>query len=155
MNTKETVALALEKAKQNKTTTAVIAAVVIAAILYFFRDKIFAKNTNDQGDYIQTGASNSYKASTSSTSSTSNKGENAMLSNGSSGEEVKELQRLLNQKQRTTIPDKDSPLVLLHGAMQGSLLTEDGKFGSKTEQALYRWTNLTSITLAQARKALA
>ncbi|MGH1338721.1 MAG: peptidoglycan-binding domain-containing protein [Aureispira sp.] len=152
MNTKEAAALALEKAKQNKTMTAVIAAVILATLVYFFRDKIFTKNAVEKDEYIQTSPSTTSQPSR---SSSSNSGENNMLSKGSSGSDVKELQGLLNHKQRTTIPDKNSPLVLLHGAMQGSLLTEDGQFGAKTEQALYRWTNLTSITLAQARKALA
>lgn len=146
-----TKAQALDKIKQNKTITALVVVAVIAGLIYFFRDKLFKKAAVDNNSFIKT---TSASPSIPSSSSSSSSNDNTMLQRGSKGEQVKELQRLLNHKQSTTIPDANSQLFLLHGAMQGSLLEVDGVFGAKTEQSLQRWTGLTSITLAQARKAL-
>lgn len=143
-------AQALAKIKQNKTMTAIVVIAVLAGLIYFFRDKLFGKKAVANDSFIQTGSPSPSTTSNPSASS----GDNTMLQRGSKGEQVKELQRLLNHKQSTSIPDANSQLFLLHGAMQGSLLEVDGIFGAKTEQSLQRWTGLTSITLAQARKAL-
>lgn len=55
-----------------------------------------------------------------------------LLQNGSRGAEVAELQKLLNNKQKT------NPLVV------------DGIFGAKTENKLYSLTRFRSITLREA-----
>lgn len=142
----------LAKVKRRKFTTALVIVLLLAVLIYFFRDKLFAQKAVTNNSFIKTGISSNYQPSRPNSSSSSS--ENVMLKKGSKGDEVKELQRLLNHKQKTTIPKADSPLFLLHGAMKGSLLVVDGKFGVKTEQALHRWTGLSSITLAQARKVL-
>lgn len=65
-----------------------------------------------------------------------------LLQRGSTGEQVRKLQVILNDHHRqhkpTFIP----------------LLTEDGVFGSKTESMLEKYTGKTAITLSQLTKAL-
>lgn len=60
-----------------------------------------------------------------------------ILKRGDRGASVKELQRLLNEKHRNNLP-QNTPL-----------LVEDGIFGSKTEQMLFKWTGKTSISIQQ------
>ncbi len=148
---------AVDKIKQNKSITAVIIVIVIAVIIYYFRDKIFGKTMTKEEDYMVTNASGSSSASKSTyTSSNSNSDTGELLKMGSKGNSVKELQRLINKKQKTTTTaPKDAPLIYNYGDTPGSMLTEDGIFGAKTEHALYRWTQMKSITLAQAHKLLA
>lgn len=64
------------------------------------------------------------------------------LSKGSTGEQVRKLQQLLNDKHR-----KNTPTFV-------PLLVEDGIFGSKTETMLKKYTGKTSISINQLIKDL-
>lgn len=65
-----------------------------------------------------------------------------ILKKGSTGEQVRKLQQLLNDKH-----GKSKPQIL-------PLLIEDGNFGPKTETMLKKWTGKTSISINQLIKDL-
>ncbi|BDS12986.1 peptidoglycan-binding domain-containing protein [Aureispira anguillae] len=112
---------------------------LIALVLtYFNRDKLiqFFEQAK-QPPVSPSKGSNSTTAQLSSTASN-----DTLLSKGSEGEKVKELQRLLNVKHGNNKPQ------LL------PFLVEDGKFGAKTEAMLKKWTGRTSISIQELIKAL-
>lgn len=101
---------------------------LVIAVAYSYRDKIpFYAKKKPQTDPILI--------------TSSNNGE-TRLSKGSRGEEVVELQRMLNEKHRST-PPQIIPLLL-----------EDGIFGNRTETMLKKWTGKTSVTIKELQKAL-
>ncbi|BDS12391.1 peptidoglycan-binding domain-containing protein [Aureispira anguillae] len=103
-------------------------------VLYFYRHKIFA---GLPGKTSPTPAINNGSNSTTSTST------DPILKMGSRGENVKKLQKLLNDTHK-----KHTPTFI-------PLLVEDGVFGTKTEQMLFKYTNQKSITLTQLIAKLA
>jgi len=84
------------------------------------------------------GPAGSYSSTPSATNSTASAGKE--LKNGSIGEEVKQLQALINKTMTAirVVSPNNVPVAI----------TEDGKFGAKTEQALVFCTGKTSTTLA-------
>ena len=95
---------------------------------YFFRDK-----------WLHLVIKPKQKASTSnsSTASTTQSTKSTVLKRGSKGEQVKQLQVLLNDHHRN-----NPPQFMLY-------LKVDGVFGAKTEAMLKKWTGKTSITIDQ------
>jgi hypothetical protein len=108
---------------------------VLLLVLYFYRHKIF-KGTLLSGSTVpvvnSTGSSSSTPAAT----------ENTILKKGSKGEQVRQLQILLNEEHK-----KNTPTFI-------PLLETDGIFGDKTEQMLLKYTNQSSISLAQLQAKL-
>lgn len=71
-----------------------------------------------------------------------NSSNDTILSKGSTGGQVRQLQQLLNEKHRN-----NKPQII-------PLLVEDGNFGPKTEAMLKKWTGKTSISINQLVKDL-
>lgn len=108
---------------------------VLLLVLYFYRHKIF-KGT------LLSGSSTTAVNTGSSASSSPTATENTLLQKGNKGEQVRQLQLLLNEKHK-----KNTPTFI-------PLLETDGIFGDKTEQMLLKYTNQSSITLAQLQTKL-
>jgi len=126
----------LKKNQQALIYGLVLVALVIA---YFKRDTIkdfFSKSGNSTSSTATSTASNTASI----VSNTANT--EAVLRNGSTGEQVRRLQNLLNEKNNKSRPTFLLPLV------------EDGKFGKKTETMLKKYTGKTSISIDQLIKAL-
>jgi peptidoglycan hydrolase-like protein with peptidoglycan-binding domain len=128
-----------ETLKQNKQALIYGLVLVALVIVYFKRDTIkdfFSKSVNSS-------SSNSESTANKTPSVVSNTGNDAtILSQGSTGEQVRRLQQLLNNKN-----NKSQPTFLLP-------LVEDGNFGKKTETMLKKYTGKTSISINQLIKAL-
>lgn len=107
---------------------------VLLLLLYFYRHQIF-KGTLSSG-------SKAPAVNTGSNSSTAPSTENTILQKGSQGEQVRQLQILLNEEHK-----KHTPTFI-------PLLETDGIFGDKTEQMLLKYTQQKSITLAQLKVKL-
>lgn len=106
---------------------------VLLLVLYFYRHKIFKKSFSPT---TKTPAVNN-------NSSTSNTADKSLLQKGSKGQQVRQLQILLNDEHK-----KHTPTFI-------PLLVEDGIFGTKTEQMLVKYTTQSSITLEQLKTHLA
>ena len=113
-----------------------LAGVLLLALLgaYFFRDKWMHLIVKPK----QKTSTTDNSSATSTTQST----KSTVLKRGSSGEQVKQLQALLNDKH-----SKNPPQIL-------PLLVVDGAFGAKTEVMLKKWTGKTSTTIDQLIKDL-
>jgi hypothetical protein len=123
-----------EKLSQYQKPLLAAGLLALLLVLYFYRHKIF-KGTLLSGS---TAAVNpGYNSSNTSTST-----ENTVLKKGSKGEQVRQLQLLLNEEHR-----KHTPTFI-------PLLEEDGVFGTKTEQMLVKYTSQSSISLAQLKTKL-
>lgn len=111
---------------------------VTLVISYFKRDTI--KDFFNKSDKA---TSNNATSTASNTASiVSNANAETILKNGSTGEQVRRLQELLNEKNNKSRPTFLLPLVV------------DGKFGKKTEIMLKKYTGKTSISINQLIKAL-
>ncbi|WMX17139.1 hypothetical protein [Aureispira sp. CCB-E] len=119
-----------EKLIQYQKPLLAVGLLVLLFVLYFYRHRLF-KGT------LLTGS----KPTVNSTSATAPQA--AILKKGSQGEQVRQLQQLLNQEHQ-----KHAPTFI-------PLLEEDGIFGDRTEQMLLRYTQQKSITLAQLQTNLA
>jgi hypothetical protein len=124
--------------KKHKNTVVAGLVLVVFVLVYFYRDSLksmFLKNS------IST--PNAATVSTPSVSSpSSNLSNDTILKKGSSGEQVKRLQELLNIKH-----GNNKPQIIPY-------LKEDGNFGTLTEKMLKKWTGKTSISINQLIKAL-
>lgn len=67
---------------------------------------------------------------------------NGVLGKGSRGEQVRQLQQLLNAHHKKNLPQ------------YLSYLEEDGIFGDKTEFMLKKWTGKTRISIRELKEAL-
>ncbi len=105
---------------------------VLLLVLYFYRHKIFKKSL----------APTTPTPAVNGSPNSSNSSQETILQKGSKGEQVRQLQFLLNQEHR-----KHAPTFI-------PLLEEDGIFGEKTEQMLFRYTKQNSITLQQFKSKL-
>lgn len=126
--------------KNNK--QALIAGLVLIALVvaYFKREQIkdfFSKSSTAPSNNAPVLAS---YTTTPKPSSTANY--DTILSKGSTGDQVRKLQQLLNDKHR-----QHTPTFI-------PLLVEDGQFGSKTETMLKKYTGKTSISINQFIKTL-
>ena len=125
-----------ETLQKNKQVLIYGLVLVALVIVYFKRNTIkdfFRKSTSSP-------ATNAANPTPSISSSTANN--DSLLSKGSSGEQVRRLQELLNIKH-----GNNKPQIIPY-------LVEDGKFGAATENMLKKWTGKTSITINQLIKAL-
>ena len=121
-----------EKLIQYQKPLLAVGLLVLLLVLYFYRHRLF-KGT------LLTGA----KPTVNSNSNSSTAPQAVILKKGSQGEQVRQLQQLLNQEHQ-----KHAPTFI-------PLLEEDGIFGDRTEQMLLRYTQQKSITLAQLQTSLA
>lgn len=124
--------------KNNK--QALIAGLVLIALViaYFKREQIkefFSKSSSSNNSPVLANYTTTPKPS-----STANY--DTILSKGSTGDQVRKLQQLLNDKHR-----QQTPTFI-------PLLVEDGQFGSKTETMLKKYTGKTSISINQFIKTL-
>lgn len=110
---------------------------VLVLLAYFKQDSIKAFFSKSKTSPSKSSSTGKQKTSTQTTNS-----KDSILSQGSKGEQVRKLQKLLNDRHRQSA-SKIPPLV------------EDGVFGAKTESMLKKYTNQTSITLNQLIKKLA
>jgi peptidoglycan hydrolase-like protein with peptidoglycan-binding domain len=125
--------------KQNKQALIYGLVLVALVIVYFKRETIkdfFSKSGKSSSSNAASTANNTPTI----VSNTANA--EVILSNGSTGEQVRRLQQLLNEKN-----NKSQPTFLLP-------LVEDGNFGKKTETMLKKYTDKTSISINQLIKAL-
>jgi peptidoglycan hydrolase-like protein with peptidoglycan-binding domain len=125
-----------ETLQKNKQVLIYGLVLVALVIVYFKRNTIkdfFSKSTSSP-------ATNAANPTPSISSNTANN--DSILSKGSSGEQVRRLQELLNIKH-----GNNKPQIIPY-------LVEDGKFGAATETMLKKWTGKTSITINQLIKAL-
>lgn len=125
----------LKKNQQALIYGLVLVALVIA---YFKRDAI--KDFFNKSDKATSNKATSTASNTASIASNTNT--ETILKNGSTGEQVRRLQELLNEKNNKSRPTFLLPLVV------------DGKFGKKTEIMLKKYTGKTSISINQLIKAL-
>ncbi|WMX16327.1 MULTISPECIES: peptidoglycan-binding protein [unclassified Aureispira] len=121
-----------EKLIQYQKPLLAVGLLVLLLVLYFYRHRLF-KGT------LLTGS----KPTAVSNNTTTSNPESLLLKKGSQGEQVRQLQQLLNQEHQ-----KHAPTFI-------PLLEEDGIFGDRTEQMLLRYTQQKSITLAQLQTSLA
>lgn len=126
--------------KNNK--QALIGGLVLIALViaYFKRDAI--KDLFSKSDKLPSNNAPVLASTTTSPKPSSSAKDDIILSKGSTGEEVRKLQQLLNDKHR-----QNTPTFI-------PLLVEDGKFGSKTETMLKKYTGKTSISINQFIKTL-
>lgn len=127
-----------------KHQTSVTAGLVLIALLvvYFYRENLktaFQKNTILPSNAATLASTESSSVSASSSNNASN---DTPLKKGSTGEKVKELQRLINVKHQNYTPRLAPNLVV------------DGQFGTKTEILLKKYTGKTSISINELIKAL-
>lgn len=108
---------------------------VLVLLAYFKQDSIKA--------FFSKPKTSPSKSSSTGNKKTSTNSKDSILSQGSKGEQVRKLQKLLNDRHRQSAPTLKPYLV------------EDGVFGAKTESMLKKYTNQTSITLNQLIKKLA
>ncbi|WP_052599929.1 peptidoglycan-binding protein [Aureispira sp. CCB-QB1] len=122
-----------EKLIQYQKPLLAVGLLVLLLVLYFYRHRLF-KGTLLAGakPTVVNSTSNSFTAP-----------QAVILKKGSQGEQVRQLQQLLNQEHQ-----KHAPTFI-------PLLEEDGIFGDRTEQMLLRYTQQKSITLAQLQTNLA
>lgn len=111
---------------------------VLVLLAYFKQDSIKAFFSKPKTSPSKSSSTGNKKTSTQTTNS-----KDSILSQGSKGEQVRKLQKLLNDRHRQSAPTLKPYLV------------EDGVFGAKTESMLKKYTNQTSITLNQLIKKLA
>lgn len=112
---------------------------VTLLLTYFYRDNLidfFEKAKNSPSD----ASKGSAVVPVNNTTATSAK--DSVLSKGSTGESVRMLQKLLNDKHR-----QNTPTFI-------PLLVEDGNFGTLTESMLKKYTGKTSISINQLIQAL-
>lgn len=123
--------------KKNKSL--IIAGLVLIAFIlaYFKRESIKAFFSKSKPSSPATIAANPTPTISSNTVNN-----DSLLSKGSSGQQVRRLQELLNIKH-----GNNKPQIIPY-------LVEDGKFGAATETMLKKWTGKTSITINQLIKAL-
>jgi hypothetical protein len=128
-----------ETLKKNKQVLIYGLVLIALVIVYFKRDTIknfFSKS----GKSVISNPASTANHTSSVTSNTANN--ETALSKGSTGEQVKRLQQLLNIKH-----GNNKPQIIPY-------LVEDGKFGAATESMLKKWTGKTSISINQLIKAL-
>lgn len=110
---------------------------LLLILAYFQRDKIkalFSKSTTTGGGTTSGGSNTTTTTNNTTTTTAINKDKS--LSLGSKGQEVEELQRLINK-------NITPPMVML---------VVDGNFGPKTEAALLNVAKVKSITINQFLK---
>jgi len=114
--------------------------VLVALVIAYFKRDALKDFFSKSGKSSSSNAGSTVTSTASIISNTANT--ETILSNGSTGEQVRRLQELLNSKN-----NKSQPTFLLP-------LEEDGKFGKKTETMLKKYTGKTSISINQLIKAL-
>ena len=123
-----------ETLKQNKQALIYGLVLVALVIAYFKRDTI--------KDFFSKSSSTSNTATSTPSVSSNSLNEDSILSKGSTGKQVQQLQELLNIKH-----SNNKPQII-------PFLVEDGNFGAATESMLKKWTGKTSISINQLIKAL-
>lgn len=129
-----------DKIQENKVPFIVGILVLVAVLIYFYQNKLasfFLYGGAASNDATNTGVSTNTN-----TTVTNSSGNNTILKKGSTGDQVKMLQQLLNVKH-----GNNKPQILPY-------LVDDGKFGSATETMLKKWTGKTSISINELTKAL-
>lgn len=127
--------------QENKTPLIVGVLILIAILIYVYQNKLASF-------FLYGGASSSAAVSSganvvsNSGNNSSNVSDDTILKKGSTGDNVKKLQQLLNIKH-----GNNKPQILPY-------LVEDGNFGNATEVMLKKWTKKTSISIAELIKAL-
>lgn len=127
-----------------KHKTSVIAGLVLVALVlaYFYRENL--KTAFRKNSILPSNATTVVNTTGSSVSTSSNNSVNndAILKKGSTGQQVRKLQQLLNVKH-----GNNTPQIIPY-------LVEDGNFGTLTENMLKKWTGKTSISINELIKAL-
>lgn len=129
-----------DKIQENKVPFIVGILILVAVLIYFYQNKLasfFLYGGAASNDATNTGVSTNTN-----TTVTNSSGNTTILKKGSTGEQVKMLQQLLNVKH-----GNNKPQILPY-------LVDDGKFGSATETMLKKWTGKTSISINELTKAL-
>lgn len=125
--------------KENKQALIYGLVLVALVIVYFKRNSI--KNFFSRSN--STSSNNTANTASYTSSVSSNAANNDLvLSKGSTGEQVRHLQQLLNIKH-----GNNKPQIIPY-------LAEDGNFGTATEAMLKKWTGKTSLSINQLIKAL-